>query len=90
MRPLVNLLKKGQKIRKSMLDMKKPGTGINPLKIDQVLGRTAKLILKRINHFYMVFYFSLSCHQLYILIFLFLRRTKELTTLVKKSQQKFK
>ena len=27
--------------------MKKPGTGINPLKIDQVLGRTAKVNIKK-------------------------------------------
>ena len=40
-------IRKGQKIRKSMLDMKKPGTGINPLKIDQVLGRTAKVNIKK-------------------------------------------
>ncbi len=40
-------IKKGQKIKKSMLEMKKPGTGINPLKIDQVLGRTAKVNIKK-------------------------------------------
>ena len=40
-------IKKGQKIKKSMLDMKKPGTGINPLNINQVLGRTAKINIRK-------------------------------------------
>ena len=29
-----------------MLEMKKPGTGINPLKIDTIIGRTAKVNIK--------------------------------------------
>ena len=32
-------IRKGQKIKRNMLDMKKPGTGINPLKIDTIIGR---------------------------------------------------
>jgi len=40
-------IKKGTKIKKNMLDMKKPGTGINPLDINWVIGRkTKKNILK--------------------------------------------
>ncbi len=40
-------IKKGQKISKKMLDMKKPGTGINPLEIKTVLGRIAKVNIKK-------------------------------------------
>jgi len=40
-------IKKGTRIKKTMLDMKKPGTGINPLDINWVIGRkTKKNILK--------------------------------------------
>ena len=39
-------IKKGSKITKNMLEMKKPGTGINPLKIDTIIGRTAKVNIK--------------------------------------------
>ena len=40
-------IKKGTRIKKRMLDMKKPGTGINPLDINWVIGRkTKKNILK--------------------------------------------
>lgn len=40
-------IKKGTRIKKNMLDMKKPGTGINPLNINWVIGRkTKKDILK--------------------------------------------
>lgn len=40
-------IKKGQKISKSMLDMKKPGTGINPLNINNIIGRTAKKFISK-------------------------------------------
>ena len=37
------LIKKGKKITSKMLDMKKPGTGINPLNINNIIGRVAKV-----------------------------------------------
>ena len=50
-------IKKGQKITQSMLDMKKPGIGINPLKIDSVLGRTAKINIKKNKLIKMKYFF---------------------------------
>ena len=40
-------IRKGQKIKRNMLDMKKPGTGINPLKIDSIIGRKVKINIKK-------------------------------------------
>ena len=40
-------IKKGQKLTRGMLDLKKPGTGINPLNLDFVVGRKAKVNIKK-------------------------------------------
>jgi len=40
-------IRKGQKIKRNMLDMKKPGTGINPLKIDTIIGRKVRINIKK-------------------------------------------
>ena len=40
-------IKKGQKLTRGMLDLKKPGTGINPLNLDFVIGRKAKVNIKK-------------------------------------------
>jgi N,N'-diacetyllegionaminate synthase len=37
------IIKKGKIIKKSMIDIKKPGTGINPLDINWVIGRRTKV-----------------------------------------------
>lgn len=44
-RSIVSLgnIEKGQKIEKSMLTYKRPGTGISPTDIDKIIGKTAKL-----------------------------------------------
>ena len=40
-------IKKGQIISRRMLDMKKPGTGISPLLIDSIVGRVARVNIKK-------------------------------------------
>ena len=40
-------IKKGEKIKRNMLDLKKPGTGINPLNLDFIVGRIAKVGIKK-------------------------------------------
>ena len=38
---LVNDIKKGEVITRDMLTFKRPGTGISPAKIDEVIGKKA-------------------------------------------------